>query len=69
MIEDKMGNKEEMKEEVIEEVKKEELSAVAPSPLKHNPETEVDNKMNFKISENRIRTTKDRVFDKIFNNN
>ena len=68
MIEDKMGNKEEMKEEVIEDTK-EELSAVAPSPVKHNPEAEADNKVNFKISENRIKTTKDRVFDKIFNNN
>ena len=69
MIE-KMGNKdkEEMKEEVIEDTK-EELSAVAPEPVKHNPEAEVDSKMNFKISENRIKTTKDRVFDKIFNNN
>lgn len=67
MIDEKLGNKEEMKEEVKEE--KEELSAVAPEPVKHNPEAEVDNKMNFKISENRIKTTKDRVFDKIFNNN
>ena len=67
MIDEKLGNKEEMKEEVIEE--KEELSAVAPEPVKHNPEAEVDNKLNFKISENRIKTTKDRVFDKIFNNN
>jgi len=68
MIE-KMGNKdkEEMKEEVIEE--KEELSAVAPEPVKHNPEAEVDNKVNFHIGSNRIQTTKDRVFDKIFNNN
>ena len=68
MIEDKMGDKEEMKEDVIEDTK-EELSAVAPSPLKHKPEAKVDNKINFKISENRIKTTKDRVFDKIFNNN
>ena len=72
MIE-KMGNKdkEEMKEEVIEEVKeeKEELSAVAPEPVKHNPEAEVDNKVNFHIASNRTQTTKDRVFDKIFNNN
>ena len=72
MIE-KMGNKdkEEMKEEVIEEVKeeKEELSAVAPEPVKHNPEAEVDNKVNFHIGGNRTQTTKDRVFDKIFNNN
>jgi 6-phosphofructokinase len=68
MIDEKLGNKEEMKEEVkVEE--KEELSAVAPEPVKHNPEAEVNNKMNFKISENRIKTTKDRVFDKIFNNN
>ncbi len=68
MIE-KMGNKdkEEMKEEVIE--KKEELSAVAPEPVKHNPEAEVDNKVNFHIGGNRTQTTKDRVFDKIFNNN
>ena len=66
MIE-KMGNKEEMKEEVIEE--KEELSAVAPEPVKHNPEAEVDNKVNFHIASNRTATTKDRVFDKIFNNN
>jgi len=71
MIDEKLGNKEEMKEEAQEEVKeeKEELSAVAPEPVKHNPEAEVDNKLNFKISENRIKTTKDRVFDKIFNNN
>ena len=68
MIEEKLGDKEEMKEEVIEETK-EELSAVAPEPVKHNPEAEVDNKINFKIAENRIKTTKDRVFDKIFNNN
>jgi hypothetical protein len=60
-----------MKEEAQEEVKeeKEELSAVAPEPVKHNPEAKVDSKINFKISENRIKTTKDRVFDKIFNNN
>ena len=67
MIDEKLGNKEEMKEEVIEE--KEELSAVAPEPVKHNPEAEVDNKVNFHIGSNRIQTTKDRVFDKIFNNN
>lgn len=68
MIDEKLGDKEEIKEEVKEE-EKEELSAVAPEPVKHNPEAEVDSKMNFKISENRIKTTKDRVFDKIFNNN
>jgi len=67
MIDEKLGDKEEMKEEVIEE--KEELSAVAPEPVKHNPEAEVDNKVNFHIASNRTQTTKDRVFDKIFNNN
>ncbi len=69
MIEE-MGykDKEEMKEEAIKETK-EELSAVAPEPVKHNPEAEVDNKINFKIAANRTVTTKDRVFDKIFNNN
>jgi hypothetical protein len=68
MIDEKLGSKEEMKEEVIEDTK-EELSAVAPEPVKHNPEAVVDNKLNFKISANRVKTTRDRVFDKIFNNN
>ena len=70
MIE-KMGykDKEEMKDEVIVKEEKEELSAVAPEPVKHNPEAEVDNKVNFHIASNRTQTTKDRVFDKIFNNN
>ena len=68
MIEEKLGDKEEMKEEVIEETK-EELSAVAPEPVRHNPEAVIDNKINFHIASNRTATTKDRVFDKIFNNN
>lgn len=70
MIE-KMGykDKEEMTEEVTEvEDKKEELSAEVAEPIKHNPESEVENKINFKISNNRVQTTKDRVFNKIFNN-
>ena len=70
MIE-KMGykDKEEMTEEAVEvEDKKEELSAEVAEPIKHNPEAEVENKINFKISNNRIETTKDRVFNKIFNN-
>ena len=64
---DHKKKKDEMSEEVIEE--KEELSAVAAEPVKHNPEAEVDNKVNFHIGSNRAKTTKDRVFDKIFNNN
>lgn len=70
MIE-KMGykDKEEMTEEVTEEEnKKEKLSAEVAEPIKHNPEAEVENKINFKISDNRVQTTKDRVFNKIFNN-
>ena len=70
MIE-KMGykDKEEMTEEVTEvEDKKEELSAESLNQSKHNPEAEVENKINFKISNNRVETTKDRVFNKIFNN-
>ena len=45
------------------------FTTVAPEPVKHNPEAEVDNKVNFHIASNRTQTTKDRVFDKIFNNN
>jgi len=65
MIE-KMGNKEEKEElsEVKEEVEEVELSA---EPVKHNPEKE-DKKVNFKISANKVVTTKDRVYNKIFNN-
>jgi len=66
MIE-KMGNKEEKEElsqEVKDEVEEVELSA---EPVKHNPEKE-DKKVNFKISANKVVTTKDRVYNKIFNN-
>jgi hypothetical protein len=62
MIE-KMGDKEEKEE--LSKVKEEvELSA---EPVKHNPEKE-DKKINFKISANKVVTTKDRVYIKIFNN-
>ena len=62
MIE-KMGDKEEKEE--LSKVKEEvELSA---EPVKHNPEKE-DKKINFKISANKVVTTKDRVYNKIFNN-
>ena len=70
MIE-KMGNKEkedmsEQKEETKEEVN---LSEEKTAPVKHNPEAEVDNKVNFKIAGSRTTTTMDRVYTKIFNNN
>ncbi len=65
MIEEKLGNKEEMSEQT-EEI---ELSADAPAPVKHNPEAEVNNKVNFKIGGSRTTTTMDRVYTKIFNNN
>tara|TARA_R110001592_G_scaffold27824_2_gene103152 strand:+ start:5279 stop:5899 length:621 start_codon:yes stop_codon:yes gene_type:complete len=66
-IDQKLGDKEEMKQAVTEEVK-EELSAQAPEPIKHNPESQVQ-KANIKFAQNRVKTTKDRVFDKIFQNN
>lgn len=66
-----MGKKEEekMSEEVTEKVEenKEELSAVATEPVKHNPEADVKAEWNFKISGSRVETTRDRVFNKIFN--
>lgn len=69
MIE-KMGYKdkeEEMsKEEVVET--KEELSAETVEPIKHNPEAETKN-VHFAIAGKRTQTTKDRVYNKIFNNN
>ena len=69
MIE-KMGYKdkeEEMsKEEVVET--KEELSAETVEPIKHNPEAETKN-VHFAIAGKRTETTKDRVYNKIFNNN
>ena len=68
-LKSKMGEDKEYMEEDSKEEAKEELSAVAPEPVKHNPEAEVDNKVNFHIASNRTQTTKDRVFDKIFNNN
>lgn len=71
MIEEKMGGDvEEVKEEMKEDTTvKEELSAVATEPIKHNPEKENKSKFNFKISNNRVKTTRDRVFDKIYQNN
>ena len=56
-------------EEVVEETTKEELSAETVEPIKHNPEAEQNNKMNFKIGGGRPATTRDRVYSKIFNNN
>ena len=74
MIE-KMGDKQkedmsEQKEEIKEETKEEvNLSEEKTAPVKHNPEAEVDNKINFKIAGSRTTTTMDRVYTKIFNNN
>ena len=64
---DHKKKKEEMSEEAQET--KEELSAETVEPIKHNPEAEQNNKVNFKISGNRQTTTMDRVYSKIFNNN
>lgn len=64
MIEEKLGDKKEKKEEM-----KEELSAVAPEPIKHNPESSSKQKFKIQYSQNRVQTTKDRVMNKIFQNN
>jgi uncharacterized protein YlzI (FlbEa/FlbD family) len=64
MIEEKLGDKKEKKEEM-----KEELSAVAPEPIKHNPESSSKQKFKIQYSQNRVETTKDRVMSKIFQNN
>jgi len=64
MIEEKLGDKKEKKEEM-----KEELSAVAPEPIKHNPEYSSKQKFKIQYGKNRVQTTKDRVMDKIFQNN
>lgn len=75
MIE-KMGykDKEEKMSEDVESEKtetienKEELSAETVEPIKHNPEAEQKN-VHFTIAGKRTQTTRDRVYDKIFNNN
>lgn len=68
MIEEKMGGYGE-KEEMTEENNKEKLSAIEVSPIKHNPEEKIQNKFQFQISKNREYTTRDRVFERILNNN
>jgi len=71
MIE-KLGYKdkeEKMSEEIAEEEPaKEELSAETVEPIKHNPEAETKN-VKFTIAGKRAQTTRDRVYNKIFNNN
>ena len=69
MIE-KMGYKDKEEKMSTEEVveTKEELSAEVAEPIKHNPEAETKN-VHFTIAGKRTETTKDRVYNKIFNNN
>lgn len=64
-----MGDKkEEMSSEEVseEEILREELSQPAADPIKHNPETESEKKVNF-YSQNRPQTTLDRVMARIAN--
>lgn len=63
-----MGEKKEMSQEEQTEVEmlKEELSQPAAEPIKHNPETESEKKVNF-YSQNRPQTTLDRVMARIAN--
>lgn len=49
-----------------EEILREELSQPAADPIKHNPETESEKKVNF-YSQNRPQTTLDRVMARIAN--
>lgn len=65
---DKEEMKEEVQEEVVEEKEKEELSAETAEPIVHNPEQVVEKEINFHISSRRGQTTKDIVFNKLFNN-
>ena len=58
---------EEVTEEPVKEETKEELSAETVEPIKHNPEAETKN-VHFTIAGKRTETTKDRVYNKIFNN-
>jgi hypothetical protein len=60
-----MGDKkEEMSSE--EEILREELSQPAAEPIKHNPESGTEKKVNF-YSQNRPQTTLDRVMARISN--
>ena len=64
-----MGDKkEEMSSEEVseEEILREELSQPAADPIKHNPETESEKKVNF-YGQNRPQTTMDRVMARIAN--
>lgn len=64
-----MGDKkEEMSSEEVseEEILREVLSQPAADPIKHNPETESEKKVNF-YSQNRPQTTMDRVMARIAN--
>lgn len=60
---------EEAPKEEVEEVKEVELSEDKPKeePLKHNPEAQTENKNQFLFSQKRVQTTRDRVFNKLFN--
>ena len=53
-------------QEKVEEAVKEELSQPAAEPIKHNPEGEVK-KDGYLYAQNRRRTTKDRVLERIVN--
>jgi len=53
-------------QEKVEEAVKEELSKPAAEPIKHNPEGEVK-KDGYLYAQNRRRTTKDRVLERIVN--
>jgi len=66
-LKDMMAKQELSKQEEVEQLK-EELSAPAAEPLKHNPE-KAEAQHQFKISANRTASTRDRVLSRISNIN
>jgi len=67
MMKQEMGKKQEMAEEVVEEVPVAEVAMAAQKPIVAAP-VEKKHELKFHIGAERVATTKDRVFSKLFNN-
>ena len=71
VIEEVKEQMEELKQKLADmEDKKEKMSSQKPAskPMKHNPETQQKAAQNLYAQSNNSNTTKDRVFNKLFNN-
>jgi hypothetical protein len=66
MMKQEMGKKQEMAEEVVEEPVAE-VAMAAQKPIVAAP-VEKKHELKFHIGAERVATTKDRVFSKLFNN-